>query len=109
MREKSSLARMTEYLKGSSRFVCLNVKIDLGLASLFERESSSVKKRAKWIQPNCGISELVGLLELWESQRLCLLRDCNCQEILPLEWNVLLNSGILKTVNKDGSLVDLQD
>ncbi|RTG89972.1 uncharacterized protein DC041_0008565 [Schistosoma bovis] len=26
-----------------------------------------------------------------------------------LEWNVLLNSGILKTVNKDGSLVDLQD
>ncbi|CAH8678757.1 unnamed protein product [Schistosoma rodhaini] len=26
-----------------------------------------------------------------------------------LEWNVLLNSGILKTVNKDGSLVDLED
>ncbi|CAH8673197.1 unnamed protein product [Schistosoma haematobium] len=77
----------------------------LGLASLFERESSSVKKRAKWIQPNCGISELVGLLELWESQRLCLLRSYDPQ----LEWNVLLNSGILKTVNKDGSLVDLQD
>ncbi|CAH8640736.1 unnamed protein product [Schistosoma intercalatum] len=47
---------------------------NLELAPLFERESSSVKKRAKWIQPNCGISELVGLLELWESQRLCLLR-----------------------------------